>query len=42
MAIAMKGRGSKKGIMEAMIKISSSSAKIFPKRRIERESGREK
>ncbi len=42
MAIAMNGRGSKKGMMEAMTRISSSSANMFPKRRMESETGREK
>ena len=38
----MNGSGTKKGMMEAMTMMSSSSANIFPKRRIESETGREK
>lgn len=42
MAMAMNGSGRMKGMMEAMTRISSSSAKMFPKSRTESETGREK
>ena len=42
MATAMNGRGRKKGMIEAMMTMSSSSAKMLPKSRIDRETGREK
>ena len=41
-ATAMNGRGRKNGMMETVITISSSSANIFPKSRMESETGREK
>jgi len=41
-ATAIKGRGRKNGMMDAMTKINSSSAKIFPNKRMDRDTTREK